>query len=286
MRLILIAALGSLFLSTGCFQQIAVDSLTGIMGNGFDVLNEESDLELAATSIAGNLKLLESVLRTDPGNRDLLMMTCRGYASYAMAFIEDEDPVRAREFYRRGMVYGKQLFDPRGKLGKSFDATSADVEAALREAGPRDVPAVFWTAVSWGGYVSLGLTDPDALASLPKVEAMMKFVKDRDPGYFYGGADFFLGTIAGSRPPMLGGNPAASKEHFDNALSISGGKFLLTYVYYARTYAVQVQDSVLFGSLLTAVDTASLDILPAARLSNAVAKRKAVFLREKTNELF
>ncbi len=286
MRLILIAAIGTLFLSAGCFQQIAVDSLTGIMGNGFDVLNEESDLELAATSIAGNLKLLESVLRTDPGNRDLLLMTCRGYASYAMAFIEDEDPVRAREFYRRGMEYGKQLFDPRGKLGKSLDGTSADVEAALREAGLRDVPAVFWTAVSWGGYVSLGLTDPDALASLPKVEAMMNFVKDRDPGYFYGGADFFLGTIAGSRPPMLGGDPAASKAHFDNALSISGGKFLLTYVYYARTYAVQVQDSMLFGSLLTAVDTASLDILPAARLSNAVAKRKAVFLRAKMNELF
>jgi len=118
------------------------------------------------------------------------------------------------------------------------------------------------------------------------VEAMMNFVRERDPGYFYGGADFFLGTIAGSRPPMLGGSPASSKEHFDRALSLSGGKFLLTYVYYARTYAVQVQDSVLFGSLLTAVDTASLDILPAARLSNAVAKRKAALLRAKTAELF
>lgn len=286
MRHALIAAIGSVFLFTGCFQQIAVDSLTGIMENGFDVLNEESDLELAATSIAGNLKLLESVLRTDPGNRDLLMMSCRGYASYAMAFVEDEDPVRAREFYRRGLEYGRRLFPGRGKLAKALDGSSADLEAALRDAGTNEVPAVFWTAVSWGGYVSLGLTDPDALADLPKVEAMMNFVRERDPGYFYGGADFFLGTIAGSRPPMLGGDPAASKRHFDDALALSGGKFLLTYVYYARTYAVQVQDSVLFGSLLTAVDTASLDILPAARLSNAVAKRKASLLRAKTNELF
>jgi hypothetical protein len=285
MRPILISALALVFCS-GCFQQIAVDSLTGIMENGFEVLNEESDLDLAGTSIAGNLKLIESVIRTDPGNRDLLMMACRGYASYAMAFVEDDDPVRAREFYRRGLGFGRQLFDQQGKIARSFDGPSSDLEAALAAAGDGDVPAIFWTAVSWGGYVSLGLTDPDALAALPKVEAMMNFVRDRDPGYFYGGADFFLGTIAGSRPPILGGSPEASKEHFDRALSLSGGKFLLTYVYYARTYAVQVQDSVLFGSLLTAVDTASIDVLPAARLSNAVAKRKAALLRGKVNELF
>jgi hypothetical protein len=284
MRTALIIA--ALLCLPGCFQQIAVDSLTGIMENGFDVLNEESDLGLAETSIAANLKLLESVLRTDPGNRDLIMMVCRGYASYAMAFAEDSDPARAREFYRRGRDFGMRLFDPGGDIRKSFDGSPADVAAALGSARASDVPAVFWTAISWGGYVSLDLTDPDALAALPRVEAMMNFVRERDPGYFYGGADFFLGTVAGSRPPMLGGNPEASREHFERALSLSGGKFLLTYVYYARSYAVQTQDSVLFGSLLTTVDTTSIDVLPAARLSNAVAKRKAALLRSKTNELF
>ena len=284
MRTILIIAAALSF--SGCFQQIAVDSLTGIMENGFEVLNEESDLGLAATSIAGNLKLMEAVLRTDPGNRVILMMACRAYSSYAMGFVEDSDPPRAREFYRRGLEYGLRLFDPRGSLRRSFDGSSADVEESLRRADARDVPTVFWTAVSWVGYISLGLTDPDALAALPKVEAMMNFVRDTDPGYFYGGADFFLGTMAGSRPAMLGGSPEASREHFDRALAYSDGKFLLTYVYYARTYAVQTQDSILFGSLLTAVDTASIDILPGARLSNAVAKRKAILLRAKSHELF
>src|SRR3990172_4653502 len=90
MRTILIIAAALSF--SGCFQQIAVDSLTGIMENGFEVLNEESDLGLAATSIAGNLKLMEAVLRTDPGNRVILMMACRAYSSYAMGFVEDSDP--------------------------------------------------------------------------------------------------------------------------------------------------------------------------------------------------
>ena len=50
--------------------------------------------------------------------------------------------------------------------------------------------------------------------------------------------------------------------------------------------AVQAQDSALFGRLLTAVDTASVDILPEARLSNVVAKRKAASLRATINDLF
>ncbi len=286
MRATLILSLACFVLFQGCFQQIAVGSLTGIIEDGFSVLNEESDLELAQTSVASNLKLLESVLRSDPNNDRLLLMACRGYASYAMGFIEDADPVRAREFYRRGRDYGLRLFPPGGALGRALRSEPAGLSDALRRATASDVPALFWTAVAWGGYISLDLTDPDALAELPRVEAMMEWVRGKDPGYFYGGADFFLGTIKGSRPPMLGGNPAASREHFERALGLNGGKFLLTYVYYARSYAVQMQDSVLFGKLLTAVDTASIDVLPEARLSNAVAQKKAKLLREKINDLF
>jgi hypothetical protein len=49
---------------------------------------------------------------------------------------------------------------------------------------------------------------------------------------------------------------------------------------------VQQQDQELFESLLKKVDEASLDVLPEARLSNAVAKRKALLLRQKVNDLF
>ena len=282
----LIPALLSVLLFQGCFQQIAVGSLTGIMEDGFVVLNEEEDLALAGASIASNLKLLESVLRSDPDNRRLLLMACQGYASYALGFVEDSDPARALKFYRRGFEFGLRLFPAGGAIGKALRSDPSGLEAALARASAPDVPAVFWTAVALGSAISLDLTSPDALADLPKVETMMAWVRSEDPGYFHGGADFFLGTLLGSRAPMFGGDPAASKAHFDRALGINGGKFLLTYIYYARSYAVQVQDSALFGSLLTAVDTASLDVLPAARLSNAVAKRKALLLREKMNELF
>jgi hypothetical protein len=87
-------------------------------------------------------------------------------------------------------------------------------------------------------------------------------------------------------PKVMGGKPERAKGYFDRATELTNGKFLLTYVYYAKTYAVQIQDQGLFETLLKKVDDASIDLLPEARLSNAIAKKKAKLLREHVNELF
>ena len=145
---------------------------------------------------------------------------------------------------------------------------------------------MFWTAIGWGSYIGWSLSEPSALADLPKVEAMMDFVLDKDSAYFYGGAHFFLGTLYGSRSKTLGGDPDASQQHFERCLKINGGRFLMTYVYYARSYAVQTQNPELFERCITTVDSASINILPQARLSNAIAKKKAQLLRSRMKELF
>jgi hypothetical protein len=274
------------FLFSGCFQQIAVKSLGGIMNDGFVVLNEEQDLTIARTSIESNLKLLETILKTDPKNKQYRLLASMGYSSYALGFVEDENPERARLFYLRGKEYGISILNENSAFRNAQDKSIDEFRAMLKTLSANDVPAVFWTAIGWGSYISINLTDPAAIADLPKVEAMMTFVTETDPTYFFGGAHFFLGTLAGSRPEMLGGNPTISKQHFDECLKINGGKFLLTYVYMARSYAVQTQNRELFESCLTTIDTTSIDILPKSRLSNAIAKKKASLLREKANELF
>ena len=63
-----------------------------------------------------------------------------------------------------------------------------------------------------------------AIADLAKIEAMMQFVVQHDPAYFYGGAHFFLGTLYGTRPKMLGGDSAISRKHFEDCLALNGGK--------------------------------------------------------------
>ena len=114
----------------------------------------------------------------------------------------------------------------------------------------------------------------------------MQFVAWADSEYYFDGADLFLGTLDASRPKMFGGDPDRSRQHFERALRINEGKFLLTYVSEARSLAVQLQDTTLFQGLLEKVDTASLEILPSFRLANAIAKNKAQLLRAKESEMF
>lgn len=273
-----------LLLLQGCIQRIALNSMGGIMDNGFDVMNEERDLQIASQSIASDLKLLEAILKSDPDNEHLLLLTSEGYSSYALGFVEDDSAARALLFYGRGKDFGLRILHHR--TGFSADTDLPAFTATLSKLSRDDVPAVFWTAVGWGSSVYLNAGDPAALADLPKIEAMMQFVVEKNPAYFYGGAHFFLGTLYGSTPKALGGKPDEARKHFEMALSINGGKFLMTYVYYARSYAVQTQDKELFDSLLTKIDSASIDILPEARLSNAIAKRKALLLRAREDSLF
>ncbi len=271
---------------SGCFQQIAVSSLGGIMDTGFEVLNEEQDLDLAEKSIASNLKLLETILRQDPDNPRTLLLASIGYSSYALGFVEDDSAERARLFYDRAKSYGMKILLRRDKFARGAGRSPGEFEAGLAALKRDDVPAMFWTAVAWGSSIRLNLSDPGALADLPKVEALMNGVLERDSSYFHGGAHFFLGTLYASRSKMLGGDPELARRHFEECLGINRGRFLMTYIYYARTYAVQTQDRALFERCLTTVDTSSIDILPDSRLSNAVAKKKARVLRAKIEELF
>ena len=169
------------------------------------------------------------------------------------------------------------------------EALDGDITAfreAVKTFSKDDVPAVFWTAMSWGSYVNITRTDVAGLADLSKVQALIEIVAEKNPSFYYGGAYLFLGTIEGSTPKALGGNPQKAKEYFEKGLTINGGKFLMTQLYYAKTYAVATQDQSLFESLLKQVEEASPDILPEARLANMVAKQKARRLLARENELF
>ena len=114
----------------------------------------------------------------------------------------------------------------------------------------------------------------------------MKFVLEKDEAYFYASSHLALGSLYASRPKLLGGDPEKARAHFERCLEITKGKFFMAYVYYAVTYAVQVQSKELFSNLLHKVEEGSLDALPEQRLANAIAKQKAKNLMAKISDLF
>lgn len=282
----IIIFISAVFLFEGCIQTIALRSMGGILDNGLASFNEESDLQLAHEALGSNLKLIEAMIKSDPDNEQFLLFAAQGYNSYALAFCEDDSVERARVFYLRAKEYGMRVLLKNRIFREALNGDIKKFREAVKTFSKDDVPAIFWTAFSWGSYVNITRTDVAGLADLSKVQALIEFIAEKDPSFYHGGAYLFLGVIEGTTPRSLGGNPDKAKEYFEKCLAINKGKFLMTQLYYARAYAVTTQDQPLFESLLKQVEEASIDDVPEIRLANVIAKQKARKLLAQENELF
>ncbi len=85
---------------------------------------------------------------------------------------------------------------------------------------------------------------------------------------------------------MLGGDPEKARQYFENNLKTTEGKFLLTYIYYARFYAAKTLNEELFDELLAKVEETPADVLPGYQLLNMIAKKKASYLKLYKEEWF
>jgi hypothetical protein len=267
-------------------RTIALRTSADLMERGAAALYEEEDVQFAKEALPGQIKLAEGMLASEPDNRALLLMCAEGFGSYAFSFLEDSQPDRAKRMYIRGRDHGLRLLSRSAALKGLGTATLDQVKASLASAKEDDVPAMFWTAFNWAGYVNLARNEPAAVADLPKAVALMQRVHELSPDYHFAGADLFFGSYYASRPAILGGDVNKAKAHFMEARRRTGGKFLMTYVLEARYYAVAAQDVEMYRGLLGKVKTAEAGTLPNARLTDEVAKRKAATLMEKIDDYF
>jgi len=249
-------------------------------------LFEESDLKLAEQALASNLKLLEGLLKNDPGNEQLLLLAAQGYSGYALGFVEDEDPDRAKVFYKRARDYALEVLRKDKSFVKAEGQDFKSLESHLKKLGVSNVPALFWAGFSWAGYANLSLNDPGALAELPKIQILMDRVEKLNPEFFNGAVYLYQGAVYGMKPVIMGGDPERAKEYFEKNLELTDKKFLLSYIYMAKYYAAKILDEELFDQYLNYVKKTSLDILPEMKLLNQIAKQKAIRLLNKKEELF
>ncbi len=276
----------ALILSGCSFQKLALRTTTGIFTYGVEALYDEVDLQLAEQAMASNLKLLEGFHKADPGNKDILLLLTQGFASFSMGFVEDENVSRAKLFYLRARDYGFLLLKQTKAFRDSIPTQEKHFLDAIQRTKNSDIPAIYWTAFAWGGWIGLSKDDPQAIFDLGKVRAMMTRVIELDESFFYGTAHLFFGTIAGSLPRMLGGDPEQAKVHFEKCLALNDKQLMLAYVYLARYYAQPLLDEALFDKYLKIALQAPVDILPENRLLTAIAKDKAQKLIIKKQDLF
>jgi hypothetical protein len=269
----------------GVTSKIASRSMVPILNDTVDATYRSRDLALVREGIPANLLLLRGLCESDPGREEVRALTVQMFYSYGFGFLEDTEPARAREAYREGLRLGREGLQRYDWFRRAERGPLPDAEA-LQRAPKESVPLLFWTLANWASLVSLSVSDPQAVADLPRIEAYLGRILELNPEYFQGMPHVMEGTILTLRPRIAGGKPEEGRKHFEEALRISGRKLLIFQVLYARYYCRQTLDADCFDANLREVLAAPDDLYPEFQLLNQIAREKAGWLMERRDDYF
>jgi predicted anti-sigma-YlaC factor YlaD len=292
--------LGCLLLMTGgcSIKRLAVNRVGDALAASGTTFAADDDPELVGDALPFALKLMESLLAESPHHRGLLYATASGFTQYGYAFVqqtadEKEDEsfaaaevlrARARRLYLRARGYGLRGLELRHKHFER--ALRAAANEALKDMKKQDVPLLFWTAAAWGAAIAVSKDNPDLVADLPLVEAMLDRALALDETYESGAIHGLLITLEMSRRSQAGDPVLRAKQHLDRAMELAQGKSASPLVSYAEAVCIQKQDRAGFVALLQQALAIDPDAEPKLRLINLIAQRRARWLLQRVDDLF
>ncbi|MGD8416645.1 MAG: TRAP transporter TatT component family protein [Pseudomonadales bacterium] len=274
---------GALLLLSGCMSMVAsfTSGFAEDLGNS---ILDNPDVEMVQEGAPAYLLLMDALVARSPDNPDLLMQSARLNAAYAAAFVAD--PARAQlmttsaldAMDRAVCLDMKDACDLRTRPYDEF-------EAWLAGRTVKDVPELYQLGSVWAAWIQAHSDDFAAIAELGRVKALMTRVAELDETYDHGGPEMYLGVFETLLPPSLGGRPEVGRSHFEKAIAISNGEYLMAKVLYADQYARLVFDRELHDRLLEEVLAADPNV-PGLTLINTVAQRRAAELLESADDYF
>lgn len=277
----LVAVLGLALLLGGCgsMAQRFAGNLSGAM-------MDSDDPALVESGSASYLLLLDALVRQDPDSAAFRQAAATLNSAYAGAFVKE--PARAAALTTKALDYAVEAvcLEHEALCGVRT-LPVADLVQRLGELDDAedDVPGLYTLGAAWAGWIQTHSDDFNAVADLPRVEALMQRVIALDERYQSGAAHLYMGVIATAIPPALGGRPEQGRAHFERALALSDGHNLMAKVYFAKNYARGVFDRELHDRLLNEVLAAD-PRQPGWTLSNTLAKKEADALLQSADEYF
>lgn len=267
----------------GCASLVgnATQGLSRSLTNG---VLESDDPQTVADGLPAYLLLLDGLISNDPMSAGLLLAASRLYGAYAGGFTDD--PVRQVKLAKRSFDYARRatcVMDEQlcAVLDKPFD----DFTAALESVDADRVELVYGLGTAWAGLIQANADDFDRIAELPKVEAIFRKLTTIAPDHDHGSGFMYLGVMSSLRPEALGGNPAAGRAAFEQAIARSSGRNLMAPTLEAEYYARLVFDQELHDKLLNDVLAAKPEE-PGLTLVNVLAQKRARALLESGKDYF
>lgn len=265
---LLLAGAVLLALQACSLRQYAVQGLGEAIAGADALFAADDDPQLVREAAPFSLKLVEALLAERPRDPALLGAAARGFTQYAYAFVQQD----AEEIEERDVAEARRLEERARRLYRR----ARDYGVRGLAQAPDDVALLYWTGASWAALIALSKDDPEALAQLPEVSALLARALALDESFGQGALHVL----------MIGFQPARAREHFERAMALSRGTQAAPLVALAEALCVPEQRRAEFEALLhraLAVDTAEAG---ASRLANLVAQRRARWLLSRTERLF
>ncbi|MDY6934389.1 MAG: TRAP transporter TatT component family protein [Spirochaetota bacterium] len=282
----------ALLLLSGCagshyIQKKALNMIGPAVPDLIDSMLKQRSGSVAKEGIAGNILLLAAMAEMTPDNKTYLVAVSMAYTSYAM-LIEDENEEFSVELYTIAKEFGLRALMTDDDFKEAYEKGGIEAtKEAIEDMGKDYVPALIWTALSWG-MCMLKTMSKDAMAvqHLHNLEHMIKHAIEEDEKYFYGISHLFQMVIAAFMPPMMGGTPERVEEEFKKVMKISNFSLHLAYVYYVEFYAIPYELEDKFDEMLEIVINTPTSKYPNIALLNEISKMKARRLLNNKSEFF
>lgn len=284
---------------SGCsIQKLAVNKLGDALAAGGTTFSSDDDPDLVRDAAPFSLKTMEALLGQSPGHVELRRAAAAGFTQYAFAFVQIEAEERessdfsasealrqrARRLYLRGRNHALRGLEVRHPQFESLLRTNPSVAVANLKL--RDVPLAYWAGASWAAAIAQSKDQPDLIAELPLVEALMDRALALDSHWGNGSLHSFFISYEPLRPGASSARPERSKAHLDQALQLTHGDLAGPYVSYAESICVPRNDRAEFESLLQKALQVNPDRRPEWRLENLIMQRRARWLMSRIDELF
>jgi hypothetical protein len=272
-----------LLMLSGCAT--VTSSLTAKMaGDLADSIMNSTDVETIREGVPAYLIMIDSFLRSSPDDPDLLLAASSLNGAFS-TFTTDDD-ARTRLLTEKSLAYALRaacIDDTRLCDFRQLDFGA--FQQRVDNLQPRQVGVMYATGVAWTSWMQAHSDDWSAIAELAKVKYLMSRVLDLDETWALGGPHLYMGGLETILPASMGGKPEVGRAHFERAIAIADGRYLMTKVIFAEQYAKLTFDKVLYDELLNQVLAAD-PVVEGNTLTNVLAQQRAKLLLAESDDYF
>lgn len=268
---------------SGCASLIS-SATSGFTDDLSASILDHDDPELAKAALPAFMITIDSLIRNNPDDPDLLVSGATLYASYGAIFVDDE--ARASRLTSRARRYASTAMCESYTPSCAWaDLNYDDFVSTLGGITPQQGEVLYTYGFASLAYLRTHSSDWNSLAELPQIEALFNHYLDISGDEVNSGVYTYMGILLTLRPPALGGEPEKAREYFEKAIALTNGRDLSAKVEFARGYARLLYERELHDRLLNEVMETDSHY-DGFTLSNVLAKQQAEALLADADDYF